>query len=106
MSGGEQQVIGHCGECGHAIPAGYLYGWCVQCSADLPGEVKAQVMPPEEEGQPGVRLRVKGRVVPCPVCQNERFRVRSASWPDAGWTGPLAETYICLDCGHALWFMR
>jgi DNA-directed RNA polymerase subunit RPC12/RpoP len=117
MSGSPTEVIGHCGECGHAIPAGYPYGWCVKCGAGLPGELKEQLGQPRDgsasPARDGVPLTVHGNPVACPICRHDRFRMRKAimegqmaAWFDMDWASPVATTYICLRCGHVMWFMR
>ena len=111
-------VIGHCGDCGAPIPADHPYAWCSRCGTSLPAEVKAELQrrnppPAREPREQGVPLMVEGAEVPCPICRHTRFRTRravvegqTAAWFGAGWASPTAETYVCLRCGHVLWFMR
>jgi DNA-directed RNA polymerase subunit RPC12/RpoP len=111
------EVIGHCGACGAGITADHPYAWCSKCGTSLPAEVKAALgrlhppaQPPREAGVP---LVVEDAEVPCPICRHTRFRKRrtimegrAAAIFDMDWASPSAETYICLRCGHVLWFMR
>lgn len=120
MSTTPSQVIGHCGDCGTAIPGDHPYAWCAKCGTPLSAEVKAELArlhPPAQPGTPsrtdGVPLVVEGYPVACPVCRHDRFRTRrtvmetrtQAIW-DMDWSSPTAENYICLRCGYVMLFMR
>jgi DNA-directed RNA polymerase subunit RPC12/RpoP len=120
MSTVEQQAIGHCGECGTAIPSSHPYAWCTKCGASLPAEIKAKLAAPRRQDPPemqarqdGTTLVVEGNAVACPICRHDRFRMKNTLMESRGmaildveWAAPSAETYICTRCGHVLWFMR
>lgn len=113
-------IVGHCEKCGASIPAGHPYAWCSKCGTSLPAAVKQALphLPPPPSPLPPARAKevalvVDGREIPCPICGHRRFRMRKATmesgiaaWFDLEWTTPVAETYICLHCGHVMWFMR
>lgn len=113
--GRSSTVIGKCGFCERAIFDDHPYTWCDGCGAPLPDNVKgslpARVTQPREE--PGVPLVVKERHVSCPICQHPRFYTsrkvvagRGAVLMGWAFASATAETYICVSCGHMLWFMR
>lgn len=115
-----EQVIGHCGQCGKAIPGNHPYAWCAACGTSLPRDVKAKLAelnppPPRPSAPPrdqGVPLMVEGTPVACPICRHDRYRMKERFMPetagffDVEWINPSAETYICLRCGHVMWFVR
>ena len=114
------QVIGHCGQCGKAIPADHPYAWCAECGTGLPPDLKARLAelnppspPPARPRNEGVPLIVEGTPVGCPICRHDRYNLKrrvmpsaAAAFFDVEWASPSAETYICLRCGHVMWFMR
>lgn len=120
MSTTPNQVIGHCGECGTAIPSNHPYAWCSKCGAGLPTYLKeklGQPTDPNAAASPsradGVPLVVEGYPVACPVCRHDRFRTRRTVMEsraqaifDLDWSSPTAENYICLRCGYVMLFMR
>ena len=114
------QVIGHCSMCSKAIPENHPYAWCSKCGTSLPPDMKARLgkpdLPPRPSPPPrneAVPLLVEGAPVACPICRHDRYRMKrtlmeskaAAMW-DMEWASPSADTYICLRCGHVMWFMR
>ncbi|HEU4560575.1 MAG TPA: hypothetical protein VFS20_22175 [Longimicrobium sp.] len=114
------QVIGHCTMCSKPIPDDHPYAWCSECGTSLPPEVKATLAKPNPPPSPsapprnqGVPLIVEGTPVACPICRHDRYNLKrrvmpsaAAAFFDVEWASPSAETYICLRCGHVMWFMR
>ena len=112
MSKADRQEVGHCPHCDAVIWSDHPYTWCSKCGEPLPAELRpATAAPrPREEGTP---LVVEGRHVPCPICAHDRFWTRQTLMDTRGaaffgldWANPSAENYVCLRCGHVLWFMR
>lgn len=110
-------VIGKCESCQTAIFEDHPYAWCDRCGAPLPERVKAALPALHEQARPrreaGVPLTVGNRDVPCPICQHGRFYTdrkvvagRAAAMLGWAWASATADTYVCVNCGHMLWFMR
>ncbi|HSU14166.1 hypothetical protein [Longimicrobium sp.] len=113
MSKAERQEIGKCPSCGATIWSDHPYAWCSKCGETLPGEIGARLPSAQVKREEGTSLVVQGRQVPCPICAHDRFwtrktlmDTRGASFFGIDWANPSAENYICLRCGHVLWFMR
>jgi predicted nucleic-acid-binding Zn-ribbon protein len=117
----ERQVIGHCGMCGVEILADHPYAWCSKCGTSLPPNVKEKLGQPQRQDPPrptsppqeGTVLMVEGTPVACPICRHDRYRMKktlmeskAAAFLDVEWASPSADTYICLRCGHVMWFLR
>jgi uncharacterized Zn finger protein (UPF0148 family) len=58
-------------------------------------------------------LVVGGRLIRCPICGHDRFSQqrtllssRAAAFFNMQWASDSADTRICQQCGHMLWFMR
>ena len=57
-------------------------------------------------------LRVKGNLVACPICTNDKFRRREGKLQTTGMTflgldafNTSAVCHVCTSCGHILWFL-
>ena len=114
--GRSSTVIGKCEACQTAIFEDHPDAWCDRCGAPLPERVKAALpalrAPERPAPEPGVPLTVRGRAVFCPICQHGRFYTSKKEVPGraavmTGWmfASATADTYICVACGHMLWFM-
>jgi DNA-directed RNA polymerase subunit RPC12/RpoP len=120
MDKAERHEVGQCPKCGTTIWSDHPYAWCSRCGEGLPEELKARLttqQPPAKAAAPaqeeGDALTVAGHAVACPICHHERFHMRRTLMESRGgalfgvdWASPAAETYICVRCGHVLWFMR
>src|SRR5262249_44153997 len=107
---------GTCETCQTAIFDDHPYSWCDRCGAPLPEAVKSALPKLQEMArhvsEPGVPLRVKNRDVQCPICEHDRFFTNRKLVPGRaealfGWiaASATADTYVCVSCGHMLWFM-
>ena len=54
---------------------------------------------------------VRGRHLACPVCRHSQFytreyllNTRAATFFNFDWANKAAQTYICEQCSHILWF--
>jgi len=55
---------------------------------------------------------IKGKVLECPVCENDRFWERRTLMNTPGltflgfeWANKKAQNLICSECGYVYWFM-
>jgi len=114
--GRSSTVTGSCASCETAIFDDHPYAWCDRCGAPLPETLRAALPKlqerPRPRQEPGVPLTVRGRAISCPICQHERFYTskkvvagRMASLLSWQFASASADTYICVACGHMLWFM-
>lgn len=117
MSKAERHEAGRCPACDAAVWSDHPYTWCSECGSPLPQDLRAKLPAIPRAAPPsrtdGVPLEVMGREVPCPVCGHDRFwtrrtlmDTRGAAFFGLDWAQPTAENYVCVRCGHVLWFLR
>lgn len=61
----------------------------------------------------GKKAEVNGKSLICPICSNDRFKIKSAQLNTAistffnlDWTNQSATCMVCTACTHITWFLN
>lgn len=107
-----------CSTCGEDLPSKYYFvtdGLCRTCFDRFEPARRLEILR-EVESQSSAEAcprTVAGHALRCPICGHEAFWKRRTLMNTPGmtffgveWANRQAENFVCVRCGHVLWFLR